>query len=29
LLEDLIKEAGIRYLKARKLERRAKKSAKV
>jgi len=29
LLEDLIKEAGIRYLKARKLERRAKKGAKV
>jgi hypothetical protein len=29
LLEDLIKEAGIRYLKARKLERRVKKGAKV
>lgn len=29
LLEDLIKEAGIRYLKARKLERRANKGAKV
>lgn len=28
LLEDLIKEAGIRYLKARKLERRVKKGAK-
>ena len=29
LLEDLIKEAGIRYLKARKLERRVKKGARV